>query len=50
MIVCANCRQVDGYELMKEFCSLHDNNYKIIPRSIYFRKYYLNKVIFNLTK
>ena len=50
VIVCTNCGQVDGYELMKEFCSLHDNNYKIIPRSIYFRKYYLNQVIFNLTK
>ena len=48
MIVCTNCGEVDGYEPMKEFCSLHDNRCKIILQ--YFRKYYLNKVTFNLTK
>ena len=48
VIVCTDCGQVDGYEPMKEFCSLHDNKCKIMLQ--YFGKYYLNKVTFNLTK
>ena len=48
VIVCTDCGQVDGYEPMKEFCSLHDNKCKIILQ--YFGKHYLNKVTFNLTK
>ena len=50
VIVCTNCGQVDGYELMKEFCSFHDNKCKITGRSISFRKFFLNRVVFNLTK
>ena len=34
---------------MKEFCSFQDDKCKIVRKSIYFRIYYLNKVIFNLT-
>ena len=49
VIACTNCEQ-DGNKPMKEFCSFHDSNYKIIGRSIYLRKYFLNKVIFNRTK
>ena len=40
-IVCANFGQVDGYEPMKESRSFHNNNCKIIVRSIYLRKCYL---------
>ena len=48
--MCTNCGHVDCYELIQEFCSFHGNNYKIMVWSIYLRKYYLNKVIFNVTK
>ena len=46
VIVCTNCGHEVGCERMKEVCSFHDNKCKMI----YFRKYYLNKVILNLTK
>ena len=46
VIVCTNCGYEVGCERMKEFCSFHDNKCKMI----YFRKYYLNKVMLNLTK
>ena len=48
--MCTNCGHVDCYELIKEFCTFHGNNYKIMVWSIYLRKFYLNKVIFNVTK
>ena len=50
LIVCTNCRRVDGYEPTKEACGFHDNKCKIRVWSIYLKKYYLNGVIFNLTK
>ena len=50
VIVCTNCGKVDDFQPIKEFCSFHDNNCKIIVQSTYFRKYYLNKLIFKLTK
>ena len=49
VIVCTNCSQVDDYERLKESCNFHYNNCKIV-RSISLKKYYLNKVILNLTK
>ena len=50
MTVCTNCGKVDDFEPLKEFCSFHDDNCKIIVRSLYFRKYYLSKLKFKLTK
>ena len=44
------CRRVDGYEPTKEACGFHDKKCKIRVWSIYLKKYYLNGVIFNLTK
>ena len=49
VIFCINCGQVDGYQPMKEFCSFQNDKCKIVRKSRYFRIYYLNKVIFNLT-
>ena len=50
VIVCINCRQIDGYDSIEEFCSFHDNEHKIERISIHHRKYYLEYGIFNLTK
>ena len=45
-----NCEQMDGYDPIQEFFSFHDNKHKMVRKSIYYRKYLLDKIIFNLTK
>ena len=49
-IICINCEQIDGYDPIQEFCSFHDNKHKMVKKLKYYRKYPLDKIIFNLTK
>lgn len=49
-IVSINCRQIDGFVPIQELCSFHDDKHKMVRKSIYYRKYLLDKIIFNLTK
>ena len=50
MIVFTNCGHIDCYKPVTEFFNFHDNKYNIVRKSIYQRKYHLDKEIFNLTK
>ena len=46
--VCKNCGQVAGYKVVNEYVDFRENLYRIRTKSVYNRKYHLEKIINNL--
>ena len=48
-IVCKNCGIVQGYKKAKEFINFYENLYRIRRKSVYHRKYHLNKILMDIS-
>ena len=47
-LVCRNCGQVHGYDIVQEYIDFHENMFKIRNKSIYQRKYHVENIIMDV--
>ena len=45
MIICVNCGSVHGYDYVAEYFDFYNNMYKIRNKSVYHRKYHIEKIL-----
>ena len=43
--VCRNCGTVNSYDIASEYVDFYENKYRFVKKSVYQRKYHLEKVI-----
>ena len=46
--VCKNCGIVHGYQLSKKYVNFYENRYRFVRKSVYDRKYYIEKRLFDI--
>ena len=47
-IVCQNCGIVQGFKYAKEYINFYENRHRFVRKSVYDRKYYIEKRLFDI--
>ena len=47
-IVCKNCGIVQGFKYAKEYINFYENRHRFVRKSVYDRKYYIEKRLFDI--
>ena len=47
-IVCQNCGIVQGFKYAKEYVNFYENRHRFVRKSVYDRKYYIEKRLFDI--